>query len=187
VNEAVLFYLYAILAVGGSLVLVWARNLVHAALGLFVTILAIGGLFLLLGSEFLAAMQLFVYGGAITVLIMFALMLSGPRVNREDRPSRIVYWIAGIVCALFFAGVGLVLLRTGWHLSAPVVHTTASIAEILFSRYVLPFEIAGLSLTIALIGAIVIAREDDVRGRGAIASDETVVPAAAAEDQGGLA
>ena len=161
-TSAVLFYLYAIIAIAGALALVWAKNLLHGALGLFATIIAIGGLFLLLGSEFLAAMQLFVYGGAITVLIMFALMLAGPRVNHEDRASRVVYAVAGVVCALFFVGVALVLLRTGWHLSAPIVHDTASIATILFSRYVLPFEIAGLSLTIALIGAIVIAREDDV-------------------------
>jgi len=162
VTSAFLFYLYAIIAIAGALALVWAKNLLHGALGLFATIIAIGGLFLLLGSEFLAAMQLFVYGGAITVLIMFALMLAGPRVNHDDRPTRVVYAVAGVVCALFFVGVALVLLRTNWHLSAPIVHDTASIATILFSRYVLPFEIAGLSLTIALIGSIVIAREDDV-------------------------
>jgi NADH-quinone oxidoreductase subunit J len=184
VSQAVLFYFYAIIAVGGALVLVMAKNLIHGAVGLLATLVAIGALYLLLGSEFLAAMQLFVYGGAITILVMFALMLAGPRVNHEDRPSRVVYWVAGVVCALFFVGVALVLLRTGWIVTTPIVHTTESIAEILFSRYVLPFEIAGLSLTIALIGAIVIAREDDVRTNGT-ADAET--PVALSEDEGGLA
>ena len=179
-NQAVLFYLYAIIAVAGALALVRARNLLHGALGLFATIVAIGGLFLLLGSEFLAAMQLFVYGGAITVLIMFALMLAGPRVNREDLPTRVVYWAAGIVSAAFFVAVAVVVWQTDWHVTAPIVHTTESIAEILFSRYVLPFEIAGLSLTIALIGSIVIAREDDVR-------DDDASGDAPAQDNGGLA
>lgn len=181
-TSAVLFYLYAIIALAGAVVLVQARNLLHGALGLFATIVAIGGLFLLLGSEFLAAMQLFVYGGAITVLIMFALMLAGPRVNREDRPRRAVLWVAGLVSAAFFVAVAIVLWQTDWHVTTPVVHTTESIAEILFSRYVLPFEIAGLSLTIALIGSIVIAREDDVRDGG---SQDAEAPLA--EDKGGLA
>ena len=183
VTQAVLFYFYAIIAVGGAIALVTAKNLIHGAVGLLATLVAIGALFLLLGSEFLAAMQLFVYGGAITILIMFALMLAGPRVNREERPTRVVYGVAGVVCALFFVGVSLVLLRTGWHVAAPVVHTTESIAEILFSRYVLPFEIAGLSLTIALIGAIVIAREDDVR---ADANEDAETPAALSGDEAGL-
>jgi NADH:ubiquinone oxidoreductase subunit 6 (subunit J) len=187
VSQAVLFYLYATVAIAGALVLVMAKNLIHGAVGLLATLVAVGALFLLLGSEFLAAMQLFVYGGAITVLVMFALMLAGPRVNAEDRPTRIVYGVAGVVCALFFVGVGLVLLRTAWHVTAPVVHTTASIAEILFSRYVLPFEIAGLSLTIALIGVIVIAREDDVRGTGAKDPETPAVAAALSEEEGGLA
>jgi len=184
VSQAVLFYFYAAIALAGAVVLVSAKNLIHGAVGLLATLVSIGALFLLLGSEFLAAMQLFVYGGAITVLVMFALMLAGPRVNHEDRPTRIVYGVAGVVCALFFVGVSLVLLRTGWHVTDPVVHTTASIAEILFSRYVLPFEIAGLSLTIALIGAIVIAREDDVRGSVAQPAE---TPATLSEDEGGPA
>jgi NADH-quinone oxidoreductase subunit J len=187
VTQAVLFYFYAIIAVAGALVLVTAKNLIHGAVGLLATLVAIGALYLLLGSEFLAAMQLFVYGGAITVLVMFALMLAGPRVNHEDRPTRVVYWVAGAVCALFFVGVALVLVRTGWHVTDPVVHTTASIAEILFSRYVLPFEIAGLSLTIALIGAIVIAREDDVRADSGLDPETPGATAALSEDEGELA
>jgi NADH:ubiquinone oxidoreductase subunit 6 (subunit J) len=183
-SQAVLFYFYAIIAVGGAIALVTAKNLIHGAVGLLATLVAIGALYLLLGSEFLAAMQLFVYGGAITILIMFALMLAGPRVNHEDRPARAVLWVAGVVCALFFAGVAFVLLRTGWNVTAPVVHTTESIAQILFSRYVLPFEIAGLSLTIALIGSIVIAREDDVRAEGTAGAE---TPAELSEDEVGLA
>jgi NADH-quinone oxidoreductase subunit J len=184
VSASILFYLYAAVAHAGAIALVTARNLIHGAMGLLATLVAVGGLFLLLGSEFLAAMQLFVYGGAITVLILFGLMLAGPRVGQEQRPRRFVLWAAGVVSALFFAAVVAVLWQTDWHVTAPVVHDTASIATILFSRYVLPFEIAGLSLTIALIGAIVIAREDDVRGNGAMVAE---TPAALSDDEGGVA
>jgi len=162
-STSFLFYVYAAVALTGAIVLVTARNLIHGVVGLFATLVAVGALFLVLGMEFLAAMQLFVYGGAITVLVLFGLMLSGPGVVNERRASRVVYWVAGVVSAAFFVAVALVLWRTQWHLSPPHPHDTESIATILFSRYVLPFEIAGLSLTIALIGSIIIAREDDVR------------------------
>ena len=160
-SASVLFYLYAAVALAGAIVLVTARNLIHGVVGLFATLVAIGALFLVLGCEFLAAMQLFVYGGAITVLVLMGLMISGPVVEKEARPRRAVYWVAGIVSVLFFVAVATVLWTTNWHIAEPYPHDTASLAAILFSRYVLPFEIAGLSLTIALIGAIVIAREDD--------------------------
>jgi NADH:ubiquinone oxidoreductase subunit 6 (subunit J) len=182
VSASVLFYFYAAIALAGALVLVTARNLVHAAMGLFATLVAIAGLYLVIGSEFLAAMQLFVYGGAITVLVLFGLMLAGPVLNRPQPPRRVVLWVAGAVSLLFFVAVAAVLWRTDWHVSPPHAHDTASIATILFSRYVLPFEIAGLSLTIALIGSVVIAREDDVLDdasqlsppttEGALAGDE---------------
>ena len=180
-STAVLFYLYAAIALAGAIVLVTAKNLVHGVVGLFATLVAIGGLYLLIGSEFLAAMQLFVYGGAITVLVLFGLMLAGPALDEGEHPKRTVLWFAGVVSALFFVAIAVVLWQTDWHVTAPVVHDTASIAAILFSRYVLPFEIAGLSLTIALIGAVVIAREDDV-------TDEPVPSdAALAENEGGAA
>ncbi len=161
-STAILFYLYAAVAIAGAVVLVTFRNLVHAVVGLFATLVAIAGLYLILGSEFLAAMQLFVYGGAITVLVLFGLMLAGPVLGKDEVPRRAVVWVAGTVALLFFVAVVAVFWRTGWQVTEPFAHDTESIATILFSRYVLPFEIAGLSLTIALIGSVVIAREDDV-------------------------
>ena len=162
-TAAALFYFYATVSVAGALGLVTARKLLHGVLSLLATLVAIGGLYLLLGMEFLAAMQLFVYGGAITVLVLFALMLAGPRAESDDRARGVVRWASAIVCAVFFVALALVVSRTAWDIAPTHIHDTASIAMILFSRYVLPFEIAGLSLTIALIGAVVIARQDEMR------------------------
>jgi NADH-quinone oxidoreductase subunit J len=185
VSAAVLFYLYAAIALAGAVALVMAKNLIHGTVGLFATLLAIGGLYLLLGSEFLAAMQLFVYGGAITVLVLFGLMLAGPSLNEHQHPKPLVVWSAAVVSVLFFAAIAGALWRTSWRLAPAHVHDTASIATILFSRYVLPFEIAGLSLTIALIGAVVIAREDDVRADSRALDEATAVSTPAPEEGGG--
>jgi NADH-quinone oxidoreductase subunit J len=161
-TSAILFYFYAAIALAGAIGLVGAKKLLHGVVALFATLVAIAGLYLLLGMEFLAAMQLFVYGGAITILVMFALMLAGPRAEANEEAQPRLRWVAGTLCALFLAAIVLVISRTGWQIASIHLLDTASIATILFSRYVLPFEIAGLSLTIALIGAIVIARQDDV-------------------------
>ena len=118
---------------------------------------------MLLGSQFLAAMQLFVYGGAITVLVLFVLMLTKAEPERATDSVNVTRIVALALCGVFFAALAYILGTRTWELAAAHSQDTASLAEILFSRYVLPFEIAGLALTIALIGAIVLAREDDIR------------------------
>ena len=180
-TETILFYFYAAVAVAGALGLVSARKLLHGVMSLLATLVAMGGLYLLLGMEFLAAMQLFVYGGAVTVLVMFALMLAGPRVEIDDRAPWRRLWFPVLVCGVFFGAIAAVVWRTQWDIVPVHVHDTASIAMILFSRYVLPFEIAGLSLTIALIGAIVIARQDDMRG---VTSQADALHSHVAEEEG---
>lgn len=155
----VLFYFYAAVAVAGALGLVLARQLVHAVLSLFATLCAIAALYLLLGNEFLAAMQLFVYGGAITVLVLFVLMLTRPGAEAALADSR-THRVALAVCTVLFAFLAFTLGSATWQRVESHVNDTATLAAILFSRYVLPFEIAGLVLTIALIGSIVLAREE---------------------------
>jgi len=158
-----LFYVYSLVALSGALGLVLARSLVHAVMSLFATLLAIAAIYLLLGSQFLAAMQLFVYGGAVTVLVLFVLMLTKAEPHTAGTSRAVVRWSAFVLCAVFFAALAIITGGHDWELAASASHDTASLATTLFSRYMLPFEIAGLTLTIALIGAIVLAREDDVR------------------------
>ncbi|HSK48833.1 MAG TPA: NADH-quinone oxidoreductase subunit J [Coriobacteriia bacterium] len=164
-TQAVFFYLYAAIAVAGAVGLVAARQLVHAVVSMFATLFAIAALFLVIGSEFLAAMQLFVYGGAITVLVLFVLMLTqqGSKEQADSaRPTKpTVRWMGVAASVALFVSVVFTLGRTTWPEAATTSLTTASLATVLFSRYVLPFEVAGLILTVALIGAIVLAREDD--------------------------
>jgi NADH-quinone oxidoreductase subunit J len=159
-QQAFFFYLYAAVVLAGALGLVLAKKLAHAIVSAFASMFAIAALFLLLGSEFLAAMQLFVYGGAITVLMLFALMLSGASSEEPESFSRRVVWAAVVVCSAFFAMLVFAIGSAHWPLSFGTQPDTAAIASILFSKYVVPFELAGLALTVALIGAIVLSRDE---------------------------
>lgn len=166
--ETVLFYVYATVAVAGALGLVLARSLVHAVMGLFATLFSIAALYLLLGNEFLAAMQLFVYGGAVTVLVLFVLMLARPGTEEARRITGPQTLAALVLCGVFFVHLAVFVGTAAWSPATAHQHDTASLATIMFSRYALPFEAAGLALTVALIGAILLARDEPpIRARHA--------------------
>ena len=153
------FWLASALIVGAALGAVLLKNIVHAALCLVVTLLGVAAIFLLLGSEFLALVQILVYGGGVTVLLLFGLMLT----NATDDPivsdgaQKPFAFIVGIALAGILA---VALVDQVW--GAPVASTVPfrELGVRLFRDFGAPFEIASLVLIIALIGAIAIARRD---------------------------
>lgn len=155
-----LFYLYALGCVVGAIGLVAAERLVHAVMWLLLTLVSIAGVFLLMGSTFLAGMQLFVYGGAITILVLFVLMLSRPSPEGVGNPSPASRWVAIATAAALLVGLAVSAASTNLAPTAATAPDIDALADVLFGRFVLPFEIAGLLLTIALIGAIVLARSE---------------------------
>jgi NADH-quinone oxidoreductase subunit J len=158
-----------VLAVVGSIAaiaVVPARNVVHAALYLVVTLLSVGAVYLLLGAEFLGWVQILIYVGAIVILFLFGLMLTKAPIGRDvlDNHQR---WLAAIVGVLVFAGL-VFLVQDAFPVQDAVAGesfqaTTGLIGDALFRRYVLPFEAVSFLLLAALIGAIVLARKDDAR------------------------
>jgi len=158
-----------VLAVVGSvaaIAVVTARNVVHAALYLVVTLLAVGGVYLLLGAEFLGWVQILIYVGAIVILFLFGLMLTKAPIGRDtlDNHQR---WVAAVVGALVFAGL-VFLIQDAFPVKDAVATpsfqaSTALIGDAIFRRYVLPFEAISFLLLAALIGAIVLARKDDAQ------------------------
>ncbi len=125
-------------------------------------LVAVGALFLLLGSQFLAAAQLFIYGGAITVLVLFVLMFTGANLRGGAESPRTVRLAALAVCIGFFALLTAGFVTASWRTAPAHAETVNAVASLLFSRLAIPFEVAGLALTVAVIGAIVLSREDDV-------------------------
>jgi NADH:ubiquinone oxidoreductase subunit 6 (subunit J) len=175
-----LFWIIAITLVGSSLLVVGLRNIVHSALALVVVFAMAAGIYLLLNAEFIAIVQILIYAGAVTILILFALMLTRTNNMRTNsNPINKMWWLGAIISTLVGAGIIFAVTlsqystahaggATGYgpqNAACPLPpNNVAYIGELLYSptcySYVLPFEIASVVLLVAIIGAIVIGRED---------------------------
>ncbi len=155
------FFVMAAITLGGSLMAVSARNLIRAALGLIIALIGIAGIYFVLEAEFVAVVQILIYVGAISILILFAVMLTRGLMQR-DFPAQNSQWIAALFLALLlFAALLYVIVSTNWRAVETKVagDLIPKIGTELMTTYLLPFEAVSLLLLAALVGAIVIARE----------------------------
>ena len=152
-----LFVLLSVITLAGGLGVVVTRNVVHAALFLLLSLLAVAGIYLLLFTEFLALVQVLIYGGAIIIVVLFAVMLT--RTAEYPYISDNVQWPLAIIAALAVAAVlGISFWMGAAGDSSPQSPAFSNLANSLFTRWAIPFEVASLVLLVALIGAIIIAR-----------------------------
>jgi len=160
-GASVAFWVLASIVVLAALSVVLVRDVFRAALSLILCFLMVAGLYITLSADFLAAVQILVYVGAISVLIILAIMLT--REVQRGSPSNRFRFPAFLVAVLFFAGIAFALLNTPWQVSStpPLEPTTPAIAGLLFGQggFILPVEIAPVLLLAAIIGAIVLVRE----------------------------
>jgi NADH:ubiquinone oxidoreductase subunit 6 (subunit J) len=160
----VVVYLFAALTLIGGAVAALARQVLYAIIGLGVSLLGLAGLFLHLGSPFVAAMQILIYIGGITVAIVFAMMLSMAMSifpPAPDAKKRVMAVLAGVV---FFTALAPVIGDTHFNFIPPAPEAAWSVGQIghaLLTTYNLVFEALSLVLLLAIIGAILIARKDD--------------------------
>ncbi|MEO7108823.1 MAG: NADH-quinone oxidoreductase subunit J [Polyangiaceae bacterium] len=157
------FGVMALLSIAGALLTVFARNPIRAAMGLLLLILSIAGLFLALHAEFLAAIQLIVYAGAITVLFLFVIMLLGPDATPpRDNKGQIVRATGSALFAILSAGAMTLAWRASHFPALPGVdHDFGSVGAIgraLFTDDVTPFELSSALLLVAVVGAVAVAR-----------------------------
>jgi NADH-quinone oxidoreductase subunit J len=158
----IIFGVLAVCALGGGFGVVTSRNLVHSALYLITSLFGVGGLFLMLEAPFLAAVQILVYVGAISVLITITVMVTR-RVGVTGSVNS--QWpLAALVSVLILATLGFIILNVFGNatLAAVPADTVAQLGAALVDHqgYLLPFEVASVLLLAALIGAIVVAREN---------------------------
>lgn len=157
--ERVVFLFFAGLMLVGAISVILARNPVYSVLCLVLTMFAISGLFVLLHAYFIAVIQLVVYAGAVLVLFLFVLMLLdlGKPLPVFVRPWPL--WLgAGLAGLGFLAALVQVISRGPATASRSVEGTTAAIGKLLFSQYLVPFEVTSLLLLAAIIGAVVLAK-----------------------------
>ena len=158
------FLVFAVVGGLSAIAVVTARNVVHAALYLVVSLLSVAGVYLLLGAEFVAWVQILIYVGAIVILFLFGLMLTKAPIGRDtlDNQQR---GIGALVGVGVFAGL-VFLIQEAFPVQDAVAFETVQgstdvIGQAIFRNYVLPFEAVSFLLLAALIGAIVLARKDD--------------------------
>ena len=168
--QTIAFLIFAVFSLGGALGVVTSRNLIHGALYLVVSLFGGAGFFVLLSAPFIAVVQVLVYIGAIAILIIFAVMLTRSMTGMRELFNR-QWWLSAIVGVLLFLLLTIAVIMPVWGVNGskpnlPVsdqVATTQDLGVALVdgNQFVLPFEVASLLLTGAMIGAIVIARDTE--------------------------
>ena len=159
----IIFYFFAFVSLVSGAVVVFTRNIVHAAFSLLFTFFGVAGLYVLLNADFVAVTQLLVYVGGILVLIIFGVMLTNKVVDVDLKSgtmqtlpaSIIVAMTAGTLCGIFYI--------SDWKVVRDVPQaatTTNQLGELFMTTYLLPFEVASVVLLVALVGAALIARRD---------------------------
>ena len=159
----IVFAAMAVLVLGGAGCAVLLKNVYHNALGLGLALFGIAGLYLYLDAEFLAVMQVIIYVGAISVAILFAIMLSRPMALPQETAPRVRTFGAAVAAIALFAAIAAILLKTAWPRVAGASVDIARIGRLLLTENLLAFEAVSVLLLIAIIGAIVISHKEDAR------------------------
>lgn len=165
--ERAFFLLFAAVAIGSGLMVIMARNPIHSALSLIVSLVQVAAIFVLLGSPFLAAIQIFVYVGAVMVLFLFVIMMLDVREAARVRFLRGGTIPTLVVLVLLGAEMLILLLDSERFPASPAggegalgAGSLERLSTTLFTDYLFPFEVASVILLVALVGAIVLARSE---------------------------
>jgi NADH-quinone oxidoreductase subunit J len=160
----VVFFVLAALAVLGAVSLILQKHPIHSALSLIVVMIALAGLYLLLGAEFAAAVQIIVYGGAIMVLFVFVIMLLNAGVEEHTSISRMA-GAPGLLLVVALAGlVAATIARSADSIQGTAqtgqLSSTPGISNMLFRDFVYPFELTSFLILVAVLGATVLAQRE---------------------------
>ena len=165
IGASVVFSVLTVLVIGGGLGVVFLRNVFHAAVAMVVCFLGVAGVYFTLQANFLAVMQVLIYVGAVAVVIAFAIMLT--RRGRMVDSNRFVANLPQLVIGTLVAGgLGIILVGLGcqkpWQVSGqmPSGDITRHLGEAMLTKLAIPFEVAAVLLLVALVGAVMIAKEE---------------------------
>lgn len=166
-GQMVAFFIISFFLISGALYIVSTKNIMHAVFMHLLTMSFVAAVYILLFAEFMAAMQVLIYAGAMTTMVIFALMLTRTQSSPEgmrtavDNPQKV---LAYLTAAGFLAFLLFVLMQETWVPLEGIAKSTTSVAEmgaIIFSDYVLPFEMMSILLLAALVGVVVLTRKEN--------------------------
>ena len=165
--DQIVFYTLAAVIVGMSLMVILARNAVRSALYLISALIGFAALYVRLGAEFLAGVQILVYVGGIMVLFLFVIMLVSVRAMEHQVRQARQWKVAVVVAVAVAAELAYLMLKGGSFFAAKYTpdlvltktQNTETVGEALYTTYLLPFEIASVLLLVAIIGAVVLAKK----------------------------
>ena len=164
-----LFFAFALIAVFGAGALILAREPIHSALSLIVVMIALAMLYILLGAEFISAVQIIVYAGAVMVLFVFVIMLLNAGEEERTDWSHLAKYVGVPLCGVLLLWLVYWIAHSAVGSAAAYApgatyvspSTTADLSKLLFSTYLLPFEVTSILILIAILGALVLAKRDE--------------------------
>jgi len=158
----IFFFIFAILAIAAAWGVVTSKNIMHSALYLALSFAGVAVLYILMNADYLAAVQLLVYTGGIAIMVVFAVMLTLRGDVRESNPENRVWGWGALVSILMFIMIAAVILTNAdWRILPTAwdnVGSAADISLLLLTKFMVPFEAAAVLLTVALVGAVVLAK-----------------------------
>jgi NADH-quinone oxidoreductase subunit J len=160
---SILFYVFAALTVGSAFVVVFSRSVIYAAFSLLFTFMGVAGLYVLLSADFIAVAQIMVYIGGIMILLVFGVMLTRKATDVELRSGTVKTLPALIIAGVVIGTLIHAFTSAQWlqvEGIPDIEGTTLELGELLMTTFVLPFEVAGILLLVAVMGAALIARQE---------------------------
>lgn len=162
-GENIAFFIFALMAIGGAIFMISFNKVVHMVLALALTFISMAGLYVVLNAEFVAFVQILIYAGAISILMIFGIMMTKHQ-GEEEEPKRPVHNVLLFIGAAAMFGVLFYCIQNSTLPSGEfkaAEDNTMEIGKLLFSAHVIPFELMSVLLTVAFIGAIVIAKREE--------------------------
>ncbi len=162
-SAGIMFWVLAAVVLVSALLVVSMKNIFHCAIALIICLSGVAGIYILLHAEFVAAVQVLIYVGAVSVLMMFAIMLTHNLASRQIVQTNQNALVAFFVCMIFGVGTFVLMRHTSsWQLSSQALpdKNILAIGKYLMTDYMLPLEVVSVLMLAALIGAIVLAREE---------------------------
>lgn len=163
-GEFAAFIGLALVAVTGGILMLNVTKVIHMVVSLVFTFVSIAGLYVLLSAEFVAAVQILIYSGAVTIIMLFGIMLTRHQDENEKIPGRLkkLFIFLGILAFAFVVYKGIYQLDLGQKTPAALHEkNTEQIGIALFTKHVIPFELTSVLLLVALVGAIVLAKKEE--------------------------